>query len=563
MSFLNLPVWGIALGWLGLAGGLFLLQRLRVRHRRVEVPTTMFWRQVVEESRARVLTERFRHPWTYLLLLAIATLLWFAVSGLQRDADAKRTYLLVLDGSVGMSQEGRFEHAVERLLEDVDGLPAAQREVWWSAGEQSLLLAKGEHGHLLEARLQGVAPHQAAASVESWILRQAQAPVSEEVGVRLYGDAVVREEALGFLPAGMDVRRATELAPALPGNRGFLQGGLEDAASGYGDRVDLYLEICGTEIAPTVSVAGEALDLQGISTATTHGTAWRFTDVPARGQILTFQLASGDAYPADDAMTLALPQRRPLRVLLSPALRPWFGPVLAADHGLVAATEEADLVIRSADEELAPDLPALVVGPLSLDRHAFHVTDQNGVDADRLLQEVHVGLGLHQIDALGLAQELQQPISLGVSLGDGRSVQLWERLLEPTSGFLNSQSFPLFVGSALRWLGGSRDFANFAHSGQPIASSVGTWDSPAATQAVTAGGPLQVAEAGLYRSTDGRSLAVSALDLSASLGAARAQDVEAAEEVGTAGIPMWSWLVLLALLLLAFEWSAFQSGRIA
>lgn len=563
MSFLNLPVWGIALGWLGLAGGLFLLQRLRVRHRRVEVPTTMFWRQVVEESRARVLTERYRHPWTYLLLLAIATLLWFALAGLQRDANAKRTYLLVLDGSIGMVQEGRFEHAVERLMEDVDALPAGQREVWWSAGEETLLLAKGEHGQLLRARLEGRTPHPSAASLEPWILRRAQQTLGEELQVRVYGDAPFRKQAIDFLPQGVEVTRATELAPALPGNRGFLNGGQDDAASGFGDRVDLYLEICGTDLAPSISVQGESLALAGTSKPTARGTSWLFTDVPARGQVVTFRLPAEDTYPADDTLILALPQRRPLQVLLSPELRSWFGPVLAADHGLVEVKEDADLVIRFADEDLGSDLPALMVGPLAEDGHAFRVIDQAGSDIDRLLQEVHLALGLHQIDALGLAQELQQPISLGVSFGNARSVQLWDRLLDSSSGFLSSQSFPLFVGSALRWLGGSRDFAPFAHSGQPIAASAGHWTAPDATTAVTAGGLLQVADAGLYRSDDGRELAVSALDLGASLGQARPSDVAAADAVATTGMPTWSWLVLLALLLLAFEWRAFQSGRIA
>ena len=78
MSFGFVP-WALgALGLVGIAGVLYALQRLRVRHRQVEVETTLFWQQAIEESRARVLTQRFRHPWTYALLLVICSLLWLS-----------------------------------------------------------------------------------------------------------------------------------------------------------------------------------------------------------------------------------------------------------------------------------------------------------------------------------------------------------------------------------------------------------------------------------------------------------------------------------------------------
>ena len=72
MSFGFVPAVVGVLGLAAIAGLLFALQRLRVRHRPVQVETALFWQQAVEESRARVLTQRFRHPWTYLLLLLIS-----------------------------------------------------------------------------------------------------------------------------------------------------------------------------------------------------------------------------------------------------------------------------------------------------------------------------------------------------------------------------------------------------------------------------------------------------------------------------------------------------------
>ena len=40
-----------AAGLVGLAGGLYALQRLRVRHREQVVVTTLFWREEIEEQR--------------------------------------------------------------------------------------------------------------------------------------------------------------------------------------------------------------------------------------------------------------------------------------------------------------------------------------------------------------------------------------------------------------------------------------------------------------------------------------------------------------------------------
>ena len=71
-----------------LAGALYLLQRLRVRHREVDVATTLFWHEAVHETRARVLVQRFRHPWAYALLLAISALLWSVVGAPEREVTA-------------------------------------------------------------------------------------------------------------------------------------------------------------------------------------------------------------------------------------------------------------------------------------------------------------------------------------------------------------------------------------------------------------------------------------------------------------------------------------------
>ena len=96
-----------AAGIAALAGGLFWLQRLRVRHREVPVVTALFWREAVEETRARELRLRFRHPLAYLFILAICAALWLAAAGLRFEAGSDRSVVLLLDASAGMARGTR------------------------------------------------------------------------------------------------------------------------------------------------------------------------------------------------------------------------------------------------------------------------------------------------------------------------------------------------------------------------------------------------------------------------------------------------------------------------
>ena len=563
MNFVNLPLWGIGAGLAALAGGLFLLQMLRVRHRQVDVPTTMFWREAVEESRARVLRQRFRHPWTYVLLLLIAVLLWLAIAGLTAKSQQGQDYLLILDGSVGMTHPTRFETAVERLSEDAKGLPANHREVWWSGAQTQLLLGKGEHALLLKERLRTKQPEMAASAVEKRVLKMfAQRTASHALQVRIYGDAPFSQQALALLPEGVEVLRCTPLAPAQSGNAGFLAGGMAEASSGSWDRVDLFVHVVGTTEALTLKADGVRVDLTGSATPTENGVMWRFLDVPARGQVLDFQLNHNDPYPADHQMVLALPQRQPLQVLIAPSLQAIFEPLILADSAFTLATGAANLVVRRQGESVGLDLPALEIASAPANGYAFEVTDVLGQDAEQLLQTVHRELGLAEIDALALAQKLQQPISLGVAFGAQRKVQVWDQLLDPEGGFSTSRSFPLFMGRALRWLGNTHAFPSVAVTGQPLAHTSGDWTTPSNARLITASLPLLAGEAGIYHNNIGHTLAVSAFDPIASLAAAAVQDAPAGTPAHAPSLPFWSWLVMLVLLLLAAEWALFQTGRI-
>jgi len=110
MSLTNLSLTPFLIGLAAIAALLVILQLLRVRYQREDVVTTMFWREAIEESRARVLLKRFRHPWAYLLVFAIAALLWLALAEPQRAASDQTDYVVLLDGSAVMATQAKSEN---------------------------------------------------------------------------------------------------------------------------------------------------------------------------------------------------------------------------------------------------------------------------------------------------------------------------------------------------------------------------------------------------------------------------------------------------------------------
>ena len=563
MSLANFS-WPVALlGLSALAVGLFLLHRLRVRHRDVEVPTTLFWREAVEDTRARVLVRRFRHPLTYLLLLGISSLLWLAAGGLRGAAADERDWLLVLDGSAGMAHGERFAEARELLLAEAAELPAARREVWWSGAQARLLLRRGEHARLLAERLDGLAPEAAPAQVEQRLLHHvAQRSAARALEVRVYGDAPLREGALDALPIDITVVRRMPEPLAQAANQGILTLGVAEAGSGAWDRVDVLVGVAGDPAGIAATLDGVPLTVAAETDLSVDGyPQLHFRDLPARGQVLELRLPA-DAFPLDDRARLVLPDRPPLRVAVSPSLAAVFAPLLDADPALLAVTADADVVVRRAGEALGSGLPALEFAPAKEGSHAILVRHDAFADPGQLLQAAYDGLGLAEIDALSLAQELQRPVTLGVETDAAPTVVVWDLLLDPASGFPATRSFPLLLARSLRWLSGAGSVPPYAEAGRPLAYGGGAWRDAAGARHDAAGGGFVPVAAGEFRRDDGARLWVSLHDAPATLGTPSLGLAAAPAPPAPAGLPAWNWLVLLAFALLLVEWLLFQGGRI-
>ncbi len=565
MNFLNLPGFAVALGLVALATGLYVLQRLRVRQREVTVVTTLFWREALEENRARVLTQRFRHPWAYLFLLALASLLWLGLAGIMQTKAPTTAHVLLLDGSMGMQREDSFAQAKEQLLEEAASVPAAARTVYWCGARLETLLGPGEELPLLEARLHGRTPESAPSRMEAFlpiVLREQEKQFATDTAPQLtllvYGQAPTRPEWIGDLPANVELLRRSE-SVAAKANRGFVAGGIGEAESGLWNRVDLSVSLAMADNRAQnalegleVSHGGEAWNagFESVPSANPDIQVLRFLDVPTNGEDFVLRLSTQDDFPADDQLTLSIPLREALRVQVAPSLQELMLPLLAADPAVLVTEDQPQLLIRQESDPGDSSMPTLLVfmddgGAL------FRLRHQDSENADQLLHDAYRELGMASIDALGLATALDRPVSVDASLGTPQ-LGLAAPLLAADAGFTSSRSFPLLVSRGLRWLVNQLALVPYAAAGQPLPGEAGE----------LFGSARVVGTAGKVTLQDQREVHVASFDTSASLPAAPVAVAAEAFSGSSGAWPMWTWFSLVALLLLLVEWFLFQRGRL-
>jgi hypothetical protein len=185
-----------------------------------------------------------------------------------------------------------------------------------------------------------------------------------------------------------------------------------------------------------------------------------------------------------------------------------------------------------------------------------------------VLAEAVADIGLSQIDAMSLAQSSGRPIEVSIGEGPEWKFSVWEELLSDDYDFTRSRAFPLFVANAVRWLAGTDAWYPYAAAGRPLSTAV-AGERP---RVVAADGrvidPLGVefvpAGAGELRLDSGQPLAVSLLDLDVTSGAGETalQPADLSRVGAAASGGFATWLLLLAVALLALEWHLFQRGRI-
>ncbi len=568
MSFFNVSLPVLLAGLVGLAGLLFVLQQLRVRHTEIAVPTTMFWAAAVREAPVRVFRRRFRHWLAWLLAFLICGLLWLGFAGPAIENEgAADFHVLYLDGSAHTSDAEDFEDARQRLLDDIADLPAGTREVVFGGAHNVKLLTAGEDKLVLEQRLASLQPEAAPSRIDDQLRLMAKSSAyPENVRVSIYGRAPVRQGTLDSLPPGFEVIRAGRY-DANGENAGISALGVGEAVSGAWDRVDVAISVTTTEglvvDAADLSVSAEGRGELQVSQAG----AGKFVvaDVFADGAVLDVRLNRDDKLPLDNVARLTLPVRSIVRVAVignfSDALRN----AITADRGvtLVSDTDDADVIVRHAAQSDSPDKPVLNVVSMANQQAAFMIGYQGELDTEAALQDSVARLGLDQIDGTGLATAVDREIAVSVYESDRRSVSMWSELLDETYNFTGSRSFPVLVSRTLRWLAGETPWYASVAAGRPAYDQ--TARSLLASTSNGTVGPLAGGyappRAGTLNNAGVQQLEVSLLDdeVSALSGGAALGAVAGVADTPSS-IGFVTWLIIVVILLLALEWYLYQRG---
>lgn len=555
MSLAQFSPLALISGLAALAAGLYALQRLRVRHSSVEVVTTMFWKQVAQDTHARELTHRFRHFLAYLLFLVLCSLLWFVTGGAQSDAEPTHQRLLLLDRSAG-ALVGDHWPAWKRLLREefLAGDPHATRVMVLGAAPRSLTVP-GDSVVLLDERLERIEPELAASCLEEALLDVLRTKKDlRPMDVVIVGQAPLSQRVLDLVPQEVSLSRAGLPSSSAPS--ALLGMGVSPAASGAWESVDLSVRVRG---AGTPVLRMNGMQVQG-EPALVSG-RFLFNNLPASGAPFEVHLSGAD--PPFDSGRGRLPLRQTQAVLLDPALEGIFGAVLAAHPGLrvlPAGSDpaDADLVIRRFGSGLGADLPALELVPSDQQTEALRVgfPAAEAQPAASALRSILGELGLDQLDGTGLATSLGRTLEVVSGPESVRRLGIWQELFEIEGEPLqSSRSFPVFVGRVLAWLGNTPPWVHSWRAGDPVPGLA--WMDAGGLRLAGSGEDLAPPLAtGIQTPTGLRQVAVFAPQ---DMGAAK---IPAPSEPEKGDWSLGTWLLLLALGLLLWEGRLVRLGRI-
>lgn len=457
MSFTSFGWPATVAGMIALAGIVFLLQRLRAERRVLRLPTAGLWAQAMRDTPSRVLGGRFRYWLTYLLILAIAVLLWLAAAHPQARPGAGdgRMQRFYLDNSALMTGGDDLAQAKRALLADVRAAPANRREVVLGDAVGTRLLAAGESVSLLSRRLDKVKAEARPSTFGTWLTQAKRG----KARIRYYGAwGAVRDVHPAALHYGY-------LAPPVPDNRGIVALGVTPAASGRVGKADALVTVAAAHgPAPTASELRWAMDGRGFTPARIEalgGGRFIARDLDATGALLSVALARGDGFAADDSAWVRLADRRPLRVALLDGTPSAVRTVVAADPSLaMVSADRAQVVVGSARAVQSIDRPALILSDPATQPRAFMFAGPGEADRGGLAGRLD-SLGLTGIDAGALADALHRPIGVDARNGRQRSVAFWAGIVGPASPFTRSPVMPIFISRSLQWLGGREGGASF------------------------------------------------------------------------------------------------------
>ncbi|MEM1067846.1 MAG: BatA domain-containing protein [Planctomycetota bacterium] len=529
MTFGLLSTIAVLLGIAVLAIALFLLQRLRVQHREVEVLSTLFWQAAIEETRARVFVRCFRHWPAWVLLVAIASLLWLLLAQPASTPLDGTQHVVLLDWSVD-EKETRTED-LKLAIDRASTLPTTAREIIAVGDFLETLLVAGEPIELASIRATDdasedsePAPKGIGWAVESLSYR---ANTEEPLAIHLIGDAELDEELLNGLRSNVSVYRIPRSQESDDLQLNTL--GVADAQSGQWSMVDVAIGITSKQpieldrLQVTVDDQPIKQNPQRVSENELH-----FLDVAAGGGLLEV------SYGEERIGAMTLPRRELIRVAIDAAVPETLKELIRIDRACEIVTENADVSVGfDADDDLR----------LSGDDDPAFSIESEAADPGAALNQLIDELALRQIDAMAIAEETGRIIDVQVAAAEERRIAIWNRLFTSSFDFAESRACPILVARSIRWLADRPPLIPWAEQGERLPAAAPEFDRAYATTATT---------------SDGREVVTTRLSEPIAV-ASNLQDSPQAGLFSRVGLLTWFGLIVSTLL--AGEWMLYQRGR--
>ncbi len=537
MNFVTLSSVSVLAGIATIAIALWFAQRLRVRHREVEVLSTIFWKQALEETRARVFVRRFRHWWAWAMLVAIASLLWVLLASPQ-TISFDRTKHVVLVGQSSDDVQTR-EQGLLSAISFTRTLPANDRQIIAVGTQLESLLRPGEPVDL--ARLRGQGDLHASPRDITWAIEalSAQAKPGSPLTIHVVGDAVIDEarlERIGLLAAGMNaskellrVKRVKREATARDPLLATL--GVSDSLAGDWDLVDIWISFDESEQGTSdrlivLSQDGETLEH---ALAKRDDGTYELRGLKANGATIDVSVGGRPIG------SITLPNRSVIRIRIESEVPETLRKLVQLDPACVIVESDPDVTIgssTSANFRLAPDRDS-----------ALRITAPTSSPEETLANLVD-RLALRQIDATGIAESSGRVVDVQVVPGATRSIAIWKSLFTSEFDFLESRVCPILVARSIRWLADPPTLVPWVELGQQLPEA-----APEFARVLDA----------FADSDDGQRLRSTRL--------ASTMDRPATLPLSIQGSSLASmdplfWLGLVVSLLLAGEWMLYQRGQI-
>ncbi len=354
---------------------LYLLTRTR---RRIVVSTLRFW-QTAEQTSRQQRRRRIDQPWSLILQLLGIFFLLLAVAQprLGSRISAGRDHVLILDASAWMSAAGvrgaLLDEAKDNALQWLRRLPARDRVMLIRGGPLAIPATRFETSRaLLEQRIRETAHGPGALDLDQALSLALQ---SQRLQSGSAGEIALCGQFRGN--------------PALPPNFRYLPVRSRPSNAGF-TRVTLrrsesdpalwqaFLSIRNYSIVPRtvpvgLALGGAVVGARAIPLPASSEVSTTFDFKTRAAGWVEARLAWRDALPADDRVTLEIPELKPFRVQVWSSQPDLLRPVLSADPRIEARYSPPSAYTPSPDAELViidrfappspPRRPALWLAP--------------------------------------------------------------------------------------------------------------------------------------------------------------------------------------------------------